>query len=98
MRICSVCLRPTRGEPVHAGCQKPDAYRSLLHKRMSAVFRINNAPCTECGAFHTEANPITAHHEEPLARRRVQRADRPEDYVPLCRLCNSVRGSKVGTE
>lgn len=97
-RICSVCLRPTNGETVHEGCQKPAGYRSLMHRRISAIYRINKVPCVECGAIHTEANPIEAHHIEPLARRYHPREDRPEDYMPLCRNCNSARGSKVGTE
>lgn len=95
MRICSTCLRPTKGEPVHAECQRPAAYRSILHKRMSAVYRINNVPCTECKRSGTPDNPITAHHVTPLNRGGT---DRPENYMPLCRLCNSARGSKVGTE
>lgn len=95
MRICSTCLRPTKGEPIHEACQRAPAYRSLLHKRMSAVYRINNVPCSECGAYHCAENPITAHHVVPLDRGGT---DAPENYMPLCRLCNSVRGSKVGTE
>lgn len=95
MRICSRCLRPTKGEPVHVACQRPPAYRSILHKRMSAVYRINNIPCTECHACHSASNPITAHHIVPLERGGK---DEPGNYMPLCRNCNSIRGSKVGTE
>lgn len=99
MRICDVCRKIVRsGGTRHPGCQQEQAYRSLMHQRMSAVYRINNVPCVECQRTGTPENPITAHHVEPLARRLHPREDRPEDYAPLCRVCNSIRGSKVGTE
>lgn len=95
MRICGVCRKLTQGEPVHAACQRPKAYTSLVHQRMSAIYRINNVPCAECGQTGTQVNPITAHHEEPVARGG---RDVPDNYVPLCRVCNSKRGSRRGTE
>lgn len=101
MRICSVCHKLTNGPAVHPECEAPPAYRSLMHKRMSAVYRINDAPCADCRTRQADREPhnvITAHHVEPLARRARPRADRPEDYEPLCLVCNARRGSRVGTE
>lgn len=95
MRICGVCGKLTPGEPVHARCQRPRAYTSVMHTRMGAMYRINNIPCTECQRHGTWNNPIEAHHIVPVSRGGM---DVPENYMPLCRQCNNERGSKVGTE
>ena len=95
MRLCGVCAKPTKGETVHATCRKPRPYDSVAHRAISAMFRATGRKCADCGTPGTQDNPITAHHDVPVAHGG---ASVPDNYVPLCRRCNSARGTRTGTE
>jgi 5-methylcytosine-specific restriction endonuclease McrA len=96
MRICATCQGIVRtGETVHVDCRKRSAYNSGLHRLMSVFYRTGNVPCAMCRQTGTPENPITAHHVVPVSEGGQ---DVPENYRPLCRVCNSQEGSRQGTE
>ena len=96
MRICAVCQKIVRtGETVHPACRKRNAYSSNLHRYISGMYRAHNVPCAMCRQTGTPENPITAHHVVPVSEGGQ---DVPENYRPLCRVCNSQEGSRQGTE
>lgn len=96
MRICAVCQKIVRtGETIHPTCRKRNAYGSGTHRRVTALYKLLNVPCGTCQQTGTPENPITAHHVVPVSEGGT---DVPENYRPLCRVCNSAEGSRQGTE